>query len=213
MARRSPARLRRRRRRRLVAAVLAIAAAAAWLGGLLTFIGGIPRAVAAPERETDAIVVLTGGSLRLESGIRLLERGRAKKLFVSGVHRGVDVRELLRISRQAPEELDCCIVLGHRADDTAGNAAESAAWMRRQSYRSLRLVTASYHMPRSLLEFRVAMPEADIVPHPVFPDHVKLDAWWRWPGTAVLIAGEYNKFLVAFAAYALHWTAGGGGIS
>ena len=68
-------------------------------------------------------------------------------------------------------------------------------------------------MPRSLLEFRVAMPEVDIVPHPVFPDHVKLDAWWRWPGTAVLIAGEYNKFLVAFAAYALRWLAGGGELS
>jgi uncharacterized SAM-binding protein YcdF (DUF218 family) len=146
---------------------------------------------------------LTGGSLRLEQGLALLADRRAKKLFVSGVHRGVDVRELLRLSRQAPEELDCCIALGYEADDTAGNAVETAVWIDSEGYRSLRLVTAGYHMPRSLLEFRAAMPGVEIVPHPVFPGQVKIEAWWRWPGTAALIASEYNKFLIAVAGHAL----------
>ena len=47
---------------------------------------------------TDAIVVLTGGSLRLPSGIALLREGKGDKLFVSGVNQGVNLEDLLRIS-------------------------------------------------------------------------------------------------------------------
>ena len=100
----------------------------------------------------------------------------AEKLFVSGVHRGVDVAELLRVSRQSPGKLDCCIFLGYEANDTlrqcSGNRSMDAS---EQGFSSLRLVTASYHMPRSLQELKHAMPELDVVPHPVFPERVKMD--------------------------------------
>jgi len=194
--------MRSRRRRRaksvLFVAVLSLVPAL-WGGGFLIFLGTIPDAPAQSSMATDAVVVLTGGSLRLEAGLSLLAQGRAGKLFVSGVHRGVDVKELLRISRRSPESLDCCIALGYTADNTRGNARETAAWMTRERFRSLRLVTASYHMPRSLQEFRAVMPDIAIVPHPVFPAHVRLGDWWRWPGTAALLADEYNKLLFAWA--------------
>lgn len=187
----------RRRHRKAPAAFGIVAALAlAWISGLFAFIEIIPRDTAAGTEQTDAIVVLTGGSLRLHTGLQLLQEGRARKLFVSGVHRGVDVEQLLRLVRQAPAQAECCIALGHQADDTEGNAAESVAWLRAQGFRSLRLVTAAYHMPRSLIEFRSAMPEATIVAHPVFPPQVKLEDWWLWPGTAGLIIGEYSKYLI-----------------
>ncbi len=59
-------------------------------------------------------------------------------------------------------------------------------------------MTAAYHMPRSMLEFRQAMPDMRIVSNPVFPGHVKQDEWWAWPGTATLFISEYNKFLMAW---------------
>jgi len=90
---------------------------------------------------------------------------------------------------------------GYGAQNTAGNAVETEEWMRANGFQSLRLVTASYHMPRSLLEFRQALPDATIIPHPVFSDHVKQDRWWLWPGTARLIIGEYNKFLAAWVTH------------
>ncbi len=170
---------------------------ALWTAGLVRFAGQIPSGVDDPMSRTDAIVVLTGGSERLATGLRLLAEGRAGKLFVSGVHRGVDVSQLLRVARRTPRELDCCIVLGHDADDTVGNARETARWISAEGYDSLRLVTANYHMRRSLLEFRRALPRATIVAHPVTPPHVKRRNWWRFPGTASLVIGEYNKFLVA----------------
>ena len=43
----------------------------------------------ADDRPTDAIVVLTGGANRIERGLDLLQRGRAKRLLVSGVDRTV----------------------------------------------------------------------------------------------------------------------------
>jgi uncharacterized SAM-binding protein YcdF (DUF218 family) len=168
-----------------------------WTGGLVWFV----HSFATPRPDTaaasDAIVVLTGGSQRLESGFELLREGKAGMLFVSGVSEHVELSDLLPASGPRPDWIACCIVLGHEADDTLGNARETALWMDRQGYRSLRLVTAWYHMPRSLLEFERAMPGIDIIPHPVFPEGVKHDGWWESPGTASLLVGEYGKYLAA----------------
>ena len=174
-----------------------IAGVVLWVAGVVWFSQQIPRRVEDRLTVTDAIVVLTGGAGRLSTGLELLADGRARKLFVSGVHRGVDEAEILSMSSQAPEKLECCVELGHSAVDTAGNARETARWMATEEFRSLRLVTASYHMPRSLAEFRRAMAEVALVPHPVFPDHVHIETWWRSPGTAVLIASEFTKYLLS----------------
>ena len=194
-ARRFPQR-RRRRPLRLPAAAVAVAAAG-WIGGLVWFADHIPRTVAESDRQTDAIVVLTGGSGRLATGLDLIASGQANKLFVSGVYRGVDVAALLDLVQQDPAGLDCCIVIGYSADDTRGNARETAAWMAAQGYRTLRLVTANYHMQRSILEFRRAMPAVELIPHPVAPARVRLEDWWRRHGTARLVGSEFNKFLWA----------------
>jgi len=174
-----------------------------WALGFLAFVSTLPETIAAPERPTDAIVVLTGGSQRLETGLDLLDKARAPKLFISGVHRGVDVAELLRIARKEPGRLECCIVIDYNADDTIGNARETARWVSRQGLTSIRLVTAGYHMPRSLLEFKAALPQVTIVPHPVFPPNVKQEAWFSYPGTAALFAVEYTKYVLARLRLAL----------
>lgn len=204
MAFRGTAQRRRLRKKRYAIPFVVLLAAAAWGLGFLLFVHTVSIAPAPISAKTQAIIVLTGGSLRLEAGLSLLSEGWGKKLFVSGVHRGVDVAELLRVSRQSPGRLDCCIALGYAADNTRGNARETASWMKREGYSSMILVTANYHMPRSLLEFRTAMPRAAIAPHSVSPSNVKLKAWWNWPGTAALLAGEYSKFLLAWARSVWH---------
>ena len=176
--------------------LLLLCLAALWGGGLVWFANAIPKEVADPDSVTDAIVVLTGGSQRLDAGVHLLETGKAKKLFITGVFPGVELPALLK-TVGAPDALSCCIILGHEADNTRGNAQETAVFMREQGFHSLRLVTSSYHMPRSLYEFSRAMPGVVIVPHPVFPETVKQGEWWAWPGTLNLIAVEYVKYLAA----------------
>jgi uncharacterized SAM-binding protein YcdF (DUF218 family) len=188
--------------RRLLRLVLFLAVI--WVAGLVIFIAELPESVEQPARHTDAIVVPTGGSERLQEGMRLLIHGLAAKLFVSGVNVDTKIADLVASLPAGAEKppttlVDCCIVIGHVADSTLGNAAETAAWMKAEGFHSLRLVTADYHMPRSLLEFRRAMPDAEILVHPVFPDQVKRGSWWRSPGTANLLIGEYDKYLLALA--------------
>jgi len=170
-----------------------------WLFGLLTFVERI-ETMAEPLIEpalqpADAIVVLTGGSERVTTGLGLLKAGKGKKLFISGVYPGLPIEKLLA-GQDIPRELrDCCITLGHAAESTMGNAEETQTWLAIENAHSLRLVTANYHMPRSLLVFRAVMPDMVIIPHPVTPESVKLDTWWMRPGTANLLVTEYNKYL------------------
>ncbi len=170
---------------------------AVWLGGFLWFAAHLPRAIGDPVSRTDGIVVLTGGSDRLAAGLALLAAGHAGKMFVSGVDPTTDRTALKALAPESAALFDCCVEIGRLAQDTAGNAREARDWAARESIVSLRLVTASYHMPRSLNEFRKHMPDTALIPHPVFPDRVKLEQWWAWPGTTALIAGEFNKYLVS----------------
>ncbi len=175
----------------------AVAAAIVWIFGLFQFADAIPARVVDETSRTDAIIVLTGGSRRLGKGLDLLSQGLAENLFISGVYQGLDVRKLLKIVKREPEQLENRISIGI-ATNTTGNALETKVWMSSGKFRSLRLVTAAYHMPRSLLEFRNAMPGLTIIAHPVFPENIKRDRWWAWPGTASLLISEYNKFLLAW---------------
>ncbi|GGF46732.1 hypothetical protein GCM10011611_61420 [Aliidongia dinghuensis] len=174
--------------------------ALAFLGGLIWFAAGIDTPTDDPTSPTDAIVVLTGGSQRIDVGFRLLVEGKAKKLFVSGVHEGVDMSEVLKTSPQTPHWVECCVVLGHSADNTVGNALETRAWLEAEHFHSIRLVTAGYHMRRSLLEFRRLLPpEVTIIAHPVFPEAVRPGTWWFSRAGAGVIVIEYIKYLGALA--------------
>lgn len=166
-----------------------------WSGGLIWFADTVQHGIEGDTRETDAIVVPTGGSGRLEEGLRLLREGSAGRMLISGVSEGVDAEAVIAGADLALAA--CCIDLGHAALDTAGNASETADWMAAHGFSSLRIVTGSYHLPRTMMEFRRAMPDVTLVPNPVFPDHVKVKNWWRFRGTAGLIASEYAKYLLA----------------
>jgi uncharacterized SAM-binding protein YcdF (DUF218 family) len=199
---------------------LLLGALTLWLIGLLAFIAVIPGQASKidGDSKTDAIIVLTGGGDRLAEGFRLLDRGLAKHLLVSGVAPGVTLPELLdrlgepRDSVPSAEELACCVTLGYEAGNTVGNADESAEWLRSNGAKSVRLVTANYHMLRSLLEFRRKAPEIAVVPNPVFPSEVRDPHWFVKPRTLLLLVNEYHKYLVALARAVpevVHrWTAG-----
>lgn len=172
-----------------------------WLGGLVIFAESLhdldANVMDADPQPVDAIVVLTGGSERLRTGLELLKQGKAKKLFISGVHPGLSLDNILGNLEIDPALRECCIILGHAAGSTEGNAEETQNWLALENYHSIRLVTANYHMARSLLLFHSLIPDITIVPHPISPETVKLDDWWSHAGTASLLVTEYNKYLFA----------------
>lgn len=168
-----------------------------WAGGLLAFAQRVERSTPPTEPAVaDAVVALTGASdLRLEAAARLLERGKGKRLLISGVNREASRDDILEVSRAVKPIYDCCVDLGYTAADTIGNAEEIADWARRKDYDRLIVVTSDYHMPRSILEIRAAMPEATLIEYPVVTGPVEIRRWWRKPGDARRLAVEYCKYL------------------
>jgi uncharacterized SAM-binding protein YcdF (DUF218 family) len=162
--------------------------------GFPVFVWSLPRTSSDPE-SADAIVALTGGEGRLIAGLQLLDRDKGARLLISGVNAGTTREELFQAAGQLPLRAQCCVDLGRSAENTIGNAYETARWVQRRGYNSLIVVTAAYHMPRSLLELNSVLPETKLIAHPVFPDRVRMDEWWSDPETTGVLAWEYLKYL------------------
>ncbi len=147
------------------------------------------------DSQTDAIITLTGGRNRLAEAIRLLNDGKADKLFISGVSKKSSLQAIQK--RNNIDIIDTeKVTLGTIAANTLGNAQESLDWIRQNNIKSIRLVTSNYHMPRSIVEFQSRNPELKIIAHPVYSNQVKKNWWTSWQ-TFSLIFAEYNKFLYA----------------
>lgn len=165
-----------------------------WACGFIVFTG-VVSGMMEPQKagSTDAIIVLTGGTNRVSRGLDLLAEGKAQSLFISGVHKDVRQSELLQLWGYKKPLPDCCITLGREAGNTIGNAREARKWVEETSPRSIRLVTATYHMPRALLEFRHALPEIEIVAHPVIPENFQPRNAEFWK----LCFLEYHKWIMS----------------
>lgn len=166
--------------------------------GFLAFANSVLETTPEPSEPADGIVVLTGGQARVKEAVRLLQRGKAQRLLISGMHRSTKRKDLERAVRLKDSRLfDCCIDFGYEALDTLGNAAETRAWAKSRGYRKLIVVTSSYHMPRGLAELRQAMPGVTFVAYPIVPRQFHAEAWWAHGGTFRLMVTEYLKYIPA----------------
>ncbi|HEX8568944.1 MAG TPA: YdcF family protein [Caulobacteraceae bacterium] len=168
-----------------------------WSVGLLAFAARVDRYAPAPEPpRADAIVALTGASdVRLGAAMRLLEARKGRRMLISGVNRGATRADIREVVRGYGVLFDCCVDLGFQAETTLGNAQETADWARSHRFDSLVVVTSDYHMPRSLVELRAALPGAELHPYPVETD-IDAQRWWSSGQSARRITLEYCKYLV-----------------
>jgi len=155
-----------------------------WALGFALFLVRLPEPYGSESPSADAVVVLTGGPGRLEAGIHLLSGGHAKKMLVSGVYKNVLPRELSALTGAEQALFDCCITLDYAATNTLGNAVETAKWSTTYDAKSIILVTADYHIQRSVVLFRKSMPDTVIIPFPVKSNM-----------SLFKLAKEYNKYL------------------
>ena len=167
-----------------------------WGLGLLAFAGRVDQSTPPPEPPTaDGVVALTGASnLRLEAATKLLEEGKGKRLLISGVNREATRADVQTVTKAVKPIYDCCVDLGFAAANTVGNALETAEWAKSKGYRSLIVVTADYHMPRSMLELSAAMPDVKLSPYPVKTD-LNAHRWWKTSISARRMIVEYCKYL------------------
>jgi len=160
--------------------------------GFGVFTVTLPRPAPQPTVQADAIVALTGEGGRLAPAVLLLEHGGGKRLLITGVNKLTSKRDLKALLH-AGASFDCCADLGFSALDTHGNAEEAARWARAHKYRSLVVVTAAYHMPRSLVEFGAEMPEVRLLPYPVALEQASPSSWQN----IRRLHGEYAKYLAS----------------
>lgn len=173
--------------------------------GFLVFAHGVSRLPPATARPADGIVALTGGEERIAEAVKLLANGRARRLLITGVHPGTSKVQLVGLNPQSAPLFRCCVDLDKKALDTRDNATETTIWARRQGFRSLIVVTSSYHMPRTLIELRQAMPDADFIPYPVRSPALRCEGWWKDRYTVWVLAREYVKLLTALSRFTAHW--------
>lgn len=153
-----------------------------WILGFAWFALFLPQP--ADMDKTDGVVVLTGGAGRIDRGLEVLEKKRARRLLISGVDLDVKPRELAAEYERDEKLFACCIDLGFRAVDTRSNGLETARWVSRNKIKTLRLVTHDWHMRRARLELDLALPKNVTV---------TVDAVPTRPTLLVLFT-EYHKY-------------------
>ncbi len=147
----------------------------------------------APSETISAIIVLTGGQERIKKGISLLDRNPQAPFLISGVH---TIKHLNEVAKYADHQNH--IDIGFEATTTAQNAQEVKEWNTRKKNRVIHVVTSHYHMDRSLLELRHAMPKTKFIPYIIISHQFRELRWLSRPRNLHLLFKEYNKFLIVY---------------
>ncbi|KQU58061.1 MULTISPECIES: YdcF family protein [Sphingomonas] len=155
-----------------------------WCLGFVAFMMMLPPPLEGST--TDAIVVPTGGPGRIDRGLEMLRTHQAKRMLVTGVGPGVRPADLARTYKVRQSLFTCCVDLGADAVDTRSNAEETVRWVQSHRYRSIRLVTSDWHLPRARMELGAAIGPHVVVLGDGVPSQPRL-------GTLV---NEYNKLLL-----------------
>ena len=171
----------------------------ALLAGFFGFVASLERHEPVALPRGDGIVALTGGAERIPDALGWLAQGHGRRLLISGVSSQTSVEQLAQQAPGMKRWLGCCIDLDHQARNTVGNAEETRRWALAKGYRSLVVVTSSYHMPRAMLELQRQMPDITLIPAPVVTQRLQGLQVWRDGALLKLLGQEYTKFIVAYA--------------
>lgn len=187
------------RTRRLRSAVIRLVAlgAAVLVIGFGVFVWHLPSRQIVLDRDADGIVVLTGGTSRVNDALELLAAHRGKRLLITGVNTGTTTADIAREIPNHKDLLARSVDLDYSALNTLGNATQARLWANDHGFRSLIVVTSAYHMPRALAELEHQLPHAALIPYPVLSDRLRIEPWWSNGDTAKLVMSEYLKYLFA----------------
>ena len=162
----------------------------AWALGFAWF-AAIPPPPLGPGR-SDAAVVLTGGTGRIDRALEALDKGWVRKVLVAGVDSEVRRGEFASEYDVSRRTMACCLTLERVSVDTRSNAREAAEWIAAKKVRSVRLITSDWHMRRAAYELSQAAPDVEIV----------RDAVRTKPSLRILFV-EYHKLLASRIAHAV----------
>ena len=137
-------------------------------------------------RPTDAAIVLTGASGRIEHAVDVLRAGKARRLLVAGADPLVTKADIARRIKGSTALVKCCLDLGSESVDTRSNAEEAGRWLAQHRFRSVRLITSDWHMRRARYEFHKVLGRR----YEIVTDAVRTEP------SFLTLFGEYNKYVL-----------------
>ena len=154
--------------------------------GFVVFAFTLGRPAPANTGSTDAAVVLTGGSGRIEHAVEVVRDGKAKRLLVAGADPSVTKADLTRRIPGSGKLIKCCVDLGSESVDTRTNAEEAQRWLAQHRFQSVRLITSDWHMRRARYEFEKVLGSR----YRLVTDGVRTEP------SFLTLFGEYNKYVL-----------------
>jgi uncharacterized SAM-binding protein YcdF (DUF218 family) len=154
--------------------------------GFVVFAFTLGRPAPAKAGSTDAAVVLTGGSGRIEHAGEIVGDGKGKRLLIAGADPSVTKADLTRRIPGSGKLIKCCVDLGSESVDTRTNAEEAQRWLSQHRFQSVRLITSDWHMRRARYEFEKVLGSK----YRLVTDGVRTEP------SFVTLFGEYNKYVL-----------------
>ena len=151
---------------------------------------------ATPAQKADVIIVFTGENRRILIGLDFLKQGYAPHMRVSGVDADYNLARMKTRYPNYRRLIQCCVSLDKIAQNTVGNAKETAAWLKKNEMNSVILVTAGYHMPRASLLLKRYGKGLTIMPTPIY--FSRYQKWWNSAKGREVIFKEYIKYAATF---------------
>ena len=144
-------------------------------------------------QSSDVIIVLSGGTDRVEQGVTLYQQGYAPKLLLSGS--SAHKMEQLALSLGVPKQN---ILLDVKSTTTFGNAYYSAKIMRAQGFQSAIVVTSDYHTHRASIIFSQFFKgwQLTVCATP-YSSSISTD-WWKYKQTSEYVITEYLKMVYLY---------------
>ena len=172
--------------------------------GLIEYKEKILSTIKYMSKKSSNIVILTGGTNRINDGLKIINKFEKSstfnsKILVSGTGKG-----FTKISLEKKLSFDfdldlikCCVELDSISTNTYSNAYETLKWAKKNNIKKFILITSNYHMPRAFLEFKNRMPNLKIFTYPITPNKHDVKMWLSSFQTFSLIFSEYCKYLIA----------------
>lgn len=154
--------------------------------GFVLFAFTLGRPAQANAQPTDAAVVLTGASGRIEHAVDVLRQGKARRLLIAGADPLVTKADMMRRIPTGAQVIKCCVDLGSESVDTRSNAEEAGRWLAQRHFASARLITSDWHMRRARYEFHKVLGDK----YRLVPDAVRSEPRF------LTLFGEYNKYVL-----------------
>lgn len=164
--------------------------------------GDSPSQVAGCQ-SADAIIAVSGGdtTARAQLAIDLYQKGWAPLVIFSGAAEdksGPSNAEVMRqqaLDQGVPEK---AILVEEQSATTHQNAQNTSDILTDLKIEDAVVVSSSYHMKRTVLEFHKRAPDINFRAHPINSDNQWSVWWWTTPNGWYLALSEVAKIIVVY---------------